>query len=114
MKLKANELRVGNIIYDKWNKIERRVNPVDIMNQANGDLYSAVEITGKRLTDFGFKKDIAFFYTKGDFTVRVLDGDNIRILIYWKDSLISTRNTKVHQLQNLYFALTGKELELNG
>jgi len=82
---------------------------------------SPIFITEQWLIDFGFKNihdegDIKFYHKQGVCYNVVLDHDDIRLdmvsgkdensVIFWNDS----RFSYVHQLQNLYFALTGQEL----
>lgn len=114
--MKANELRIGNFV----NKITTSdndtdltiVNAEDIFNvSADIDFYGPILLTEKWLLKFGL----------------VEIGNNFS---FWQNSIYSIEKTKnkwqilyqsndimltikyVHQLQNLYYALTGEELEL--
>ena len=57
---------------------------------------------------FGFVKNRARNYELGDFNIRI--SDNTAIIIYGFAPLAAFEKMSVHQLQNLYFAITGKEL----
>lgn len=112
--MKAKNLRVGNLV--KTNELACNETKGSILKVAgvgldvdftNGTTQNYIGIEGIKLThkllkQFGFVKQQCFFYCEGvciedDFT---LEGFGKVPLRY------------VHQLQNLFFALTGTELEL--
>ena len=113
--MKASELRIGNLIswissgdLEKVIKIEfKYVNDV-----SESDL-NPIELTPEYLLKFGFKKGCkysndGYTFPCGDFffydnLFDVLEGCGGRCI-----SIVKS----VHSLQNLYFALTGKELKL--
>ena len=119
--MKATELRIGNWV--KWNYEERsdgNAYPVefgyeldDIKNNPN--IVKPIPLTEEWLVKFGFE------YKDGYLTLELgyFSGSNF---IYWigdvlnlfcKSGMMLTNNIKyVHQLQNLYFALTGEELKI--
>jgi len=71
------------------------------------DFISAVPLTEEWLIKFGFVKfkgDESDFF-KGDFEI------SLQSYSFWMGSLLPTIKY-VHQLQNLYFALTNTELEI--
>jgi hypothetical protein len=115
--MKATEFRIGNIVYVKGK--------VDELNGiADNDYYSTgyghgvwdddiepIPLTEEWLLKFGFLLDLhhhrRLTYSLNRITTYMQDG------IFWIDLTHDTLEIKhVHQLQNLYFALTGKELEL--
>lgn len=122
--IKANELRVGNWVYDNGKGVfdrtmgNRRVSHELIYSLACGNTgyIQPITITPEILETIGFKThpavpvwqlmlpdyngDIMFFGTECKF---VTDGE--------KTTLPHIKY--LHQLQNLYFALTGEELEIN-
>lgn len=125
--MKASELRIGNIIhrnvYDidpDGNKVydpdgnEEEVVDLDtltaIITHKSND-YFLIPLTEEWLLKFGFKKysNRAQYYHnekfKYSFIHKTLAANFGRIKIELK---------YVHQLQNLYFALTGNELTLTG
>jgi len=122
--MEARELRIGNWYKgDMFGGGEYQITPEDIQNlhdDPQDDFYQPIPITEERLVRFGFEKQ---------YDDHVYDKDNFRIeLIWWADddpewklkrhdgvsfSRHSAIKTKyVHQLQNLYFALTGEELTI--
>lgn len=117
--MKSNELRIGNLIL--WKGIE--VKKVDANIIARADLdpegfnmnYKPIPLKDNWLLKFGFEHihDDLF---KLHITESVLLIVNLNILS--KDIAICINNQRfyiakkyVHQLQNLYFSLTGKELK---
>lgn len=111
--MKASELRIGNIVFSKISGglITIQYIPIDI----DMDNYGAVKLTEERLLKFGFENSY-----RSDFTITMQHVTNdkfgIKINVSTGMSLvylgIPIRVEYVHQLQNLYFALCGEELEL--
>ena len=119
--MKANELRIGNWV--RWNyeeSSEGNVYPVeygyeldDIKNNPN--IVKPIPLTEEWLVNHGegidFEGDymfvwrgIVWYYRMSDFSVR---------RDYKQKNKINWVEIKyVHQLQNLYFALTGEELTI--
>ena len=137
--MKANELRIGNLI--KWistGSIEKVMDIVtydkneDNVNNVNISDCTAIQLTEEWLIMFGFEE----WKTEGEFKHKfiVSEDDIYELYIYtacdndWVIQLynIYDVNNKddhtyialpitckyVHQLQNLYFALTGEELTI--
>ena len=118
--LKNNDFRIGNFTYGIEQKPQaiRRVTSINEDNVyliridgLHGDLgytydnINPIKLTEEWLVNFGFKKDkIDSTYYKGDFEVFLTE------YFKYKDSHLRKINY-VHQLQNLYFALTGNELQ---
>jgi hypothetical protein len=114
--INANELRIGNNVFSPlWdNDIV-----VDFDNIIFHEDFTPIKITGELLVSLGFKK------YNDNYSLQTLHGLNTE-----KPSRIVIRKTSVgnwvvispanrtiylkslHQLQNLYFALTGYELQL--
>ena len=113
--MKANELRIGNLV----NKITTRdndadltiVNAEDIFNvSADIDFYEPILLTEYWLYTFGFKKtEHKYYYFISLFECYFNKELDVLINGYKSSLFISIKY--VHQLQNLYFALTGEELE---
>lgn len=111
--MKANELRIGNWV--KSNKsgnefqfTSYHFNDLDVVLTSNPPkpLIEPISLTEEWLIKLGFKTNDKCWYFKGNFRYNA-------IVKYWQwygvniqDSLIK----HVHQLQNLYFVLTGEEL----
>jgi hypothetical protein len=126
--LRASELRIGNLIeylcYDELAtpKEEWVENYVDIddlkwLNENPDDnFYRPMKLTEDILKRFGFeKKSGEIGYSKGKLSIylgdTILSGANGRT--YFNNWAILEKSPDyAHQLQNLYFALTGEELTL--
>jgi hypothetical protein len=110
MSIRENELRVGvYILYcEKVFQVD-----AECINMHWGDdlddAYRPIPITEEWLLKFGFDK-IGKTYYKNDF--RYEFGNINRAILGKEDScmLLVTHIENVHQLQNLYFGLTNKEL----
>jgi len=114
--IQAKDLRVGNIIHNML------VNEIQTIEEIYRESFNAsgcfttigyckpIELTEEWLIKFGFKEYIRSngkTYDLKDFWE--IDYENGKYFI----SEIEVMDIKyVHQLQNLYFALTGKELEI--
>ena len=122
--MKANELRIGNIIrYKGQPKIVRWVKDDSIgirKKNLQPITISINEIENITLTE-GLLLKCGFTREKHGFTIQI--GNNLDFVIdleneltgyglNWKDSACYQFKyiNQVHQLQNLYFSLTGEEL----
>jgi len=110
--MKASELRLGNLIYDipeRGGKIIS-VNKVWIDDDGESlyfDLCNPIPLTEEWLLKFGFEKKDSIFSKTLLFGILQKNG------IFFCEIMEGGVNVKcVHQLQNLYFALTGEELEI--
>jgi hypothetical protein len=131
--MKANELRIGNYInneqrtelvraVDNW-RIQCHLltdKKQETLYEVSIHLIKPIPLTEQWLIDFGFKKDEdlgdIIYYQKEKYGV-CLDHDELVFYatrfknevynIIYDDDIFQS----VHQLQNLYFALTGKELK---
>jgi hypothetical protein len=127
----ATELRIGNLVYDKWANVAKiesigmhenvRISTKDYEFESNKiyDLFS-INLTEYWLLKFGFTQMYKADNKNG---YGLFLGENIHPFIaieLYHDGFIAINNgsrrieyiKSVHQLQNLYFALTGKELEV--
>ncbi len=131
--MKAEELRIGNFVYmdimTEEVKIEKRVYAVnylmirDAIEYGDGWTGSPIPLTPEWLTKFGFNskyKSVHMHWNLGPFDLEQksdVDDDNNFIpqenIWYFGYSGWVVDVVWVHQLQNLYFALTGKELTIN-
>jgi hypothetical protein len=125
--MKATELRIGNLVYDKWANVAKvesigmhenvRISTKDYEFESNKiyDLFS-INLTEEWLLKFGFKLDMVNFNWNaaigeneiGDFKLALRYSERIGWFFQSKCTVIKY----VHQLQNLYFALTCEELEV--
>jgi hypothetical protein len=127
--MRENELRINNIVIAddfecKIVEIKSNVRTyfepdnyiVTVLEKGTNKEYSGfigrltgVSITEKRLLDFGFKLENNSF-SKGDFHIEVSLSESGFDFNYYPLSLPTVKLDYIHQLQNLYFSLTGKEL----
>jgi hypothetical protein len=110
--MKASELRIGNW-FENTNGSYHKVTYHEIRYASihPDDSYKAIPLTEEWLVRFGFVsgKNSAYTYMWGFYIVFDNEG------IYFRHTDINRDLAKiqyVHQLQNLYFALTGEELIL--
>ena len=108
----ANELRIGNLILDEDSNIMYTVDLNFFHDLSSGgflmDDLIPIPITDEWLVKFGFNKS-----TENVF--KILHTDNnfgFSVKLYSSDAF-KEKIKSVHQLQNLYFALTGEELKIN-
>lgn len=132
--MKANELRVGNFVdfghvgMNGWQEFAVVVgcvqntiiiddNRLPNYTELGGDEMKPIPLTEEWLERFGF--------TETNRITRVLDSEEVELIFDLADrfvivdlgqgsqlSGIAVDCKYVHQLQNIYFTLTGKELEL--
>jgi len=109
--MKASELRIGNYVH-----MDMSIDDIEVVRLKIGDLASfAIEarelypipLTEEWLFLFGFEN------TRYGFVIMLNDG----YLRIWDNEITWCGNRMkeikyIHQLQNLYFALTGEELKL--
>jgi hypothetical protein len=121
--IKANELRVGNWVYDKRKRSNNTVDAYDfndVFLNDNIDLviefFNPIELTDEIVKKFGFDFRLLTKYI-GYYSPTV-NGRSIRIWEKGKDCFCYSPNDfeavnlmYVHQLQNLYFALMCEELQ---
>ena len=123
--MKANELRIGNLISDingnlclvKTIREDLIIAKYYSVGYCIGDeeQFNKVELTEELLLKFGFeeKSKSKNFYL-GSFRFHISKPANYDGFIFCDGyDVITDRIKYVHQLQNLYFALIGEELILN-
>jgi hypothetical protein len=130
--IKANELRLGNrlnlddldIDTGKWHERIIEVTYRDIHNLLHGhnmvkEAYNPIPLTEEILLKCGFdydeeEKDYCITNNLGHkYGVHISNKNCALILYSITDWQIASNFKYLHQLQNLYFALTGEELEVN-
>ena len=124
--MKATELRIGNWvrIKDVPTTNEWQVESIGNLQQVGGQLWSIEELEPIPLTEewlerFGFDKDEE--YDEGGLVDYrwTLMYRSLEFVSFWNSEELNGVNQPqtgvdveyVHQLQNLYFALTGQELQ---
>lgn len=135
--MEASELRIGNwVSVDTatggwW--VDHHITAWDFHKSAAGTLLceaaEPIPLTEKWLVDFGFKKfeptgSLALLYIKSihefDLKKLVIYFDRTYFTVAFADYYTGKEKTElfpmkykyIHQLQNLFFAITGKELEI--
>lgn len=121
--MKANELRLGNYVFTKSETIEQvsEINETLIsIKTRHGKtvggfditLFKPIPLTEEWLVKFGLKQvtyDKKRFYFLG---TDIYIFDESKIYFNADSSNLSVKLEHVHQLQNLYFTLTGEELTI--
>lgn len=118
--MEANELRIGNYVnIDSPEKTQKSIlkieNGVQIDNLIHV-LHSPIPLTDGLLLKAGFEYDeYQYLYELNTVIIHIQNG----ILTFRKHYLLNKEFEYeeieikyLHQLQNLYFALTGKEIEI--
>jgi hypothetical protein len=113
--MKATELRIGNYIFDICKRHNRVITKIDFMKldyKIEAGATQPILLTEEWLLKFGFDKKegkFGFEYHLNNFSLYT--SENKVVCFVFDDFLVKINS--VHQLQNLYFALTGLELEIN-
>lgn len=114
--MKANELRIGNFVSDRLGIVIIGTNG----RIEFADIYKPIPLTEEWLVKFGFVKTYYDFekgYIKFDKNISDYGCEGIKSNFWLVPNgdddwyRIPLNLLYVHQLQNLYFALTGEELE---
>lgn len=113
--MNARELRIGNYINIQGLNKPIPVSIIDTTETSEQTTCNPIEITEEWLLNFGFYKSAWDNYSS--FRKMIGDNDYAIVIDESGDCMVGDITIKsvkyVHQLQNLYYALTGKELKLN-
>lgn len=118
--MKPNELRIGNFVQTKTSEYSYKVKALgEIMVDLSGTsvIYEhcvPIPLTEEWLKTFGFS-DIGILKIRNEMIIDCVIDLNNKSSVFIDIAMrpIILEHIKyVHQLQNLYFALTGKELEI--
>jgi hypothetical protein len=124
MKVKAKELRIGNLIYFQAEPYVPEFSELEVFklskNRVNGkhqSCFKVIPLTGEWLEKFGFEKSGAV-YNLGysiEFSIKKWNGKDGTdwVIFQGHRNVFYKGEFYVHQLQNLYFCLTKTELTLN-
>ena len=124
--IKANELRIGNFVTaircDNSQIIDqvKQLHESYVVTKFDWGKVEPIPLTEEWLTKLGFKQTekIAQKIIRSVGRLGVLNVEKSKPfeikLSYWvdDDGILISKIKYVHQLQNLYFALTGEELEI--
>ena len=110
--MKANELRLGNYVLDRGRVIICECHHFSMLESYYKDDFKPIPLTEEWLLKFGFepKGTEPIMFTNGRYNYFPSSKyfGNTRN----NGGLIHSNVRHVHQLQNLYFALTGEELKI--
>ncbi len=127
--MKAHELRIGNLLLDRGDKV-LRLDYWDFMKPAQRMFVEGLEVhpltedleycqpillTEEWLLKFGFRfreDDSEVFYDDFDHCIVLRENIVKFYIVNTCETCYDVAIKYVHQLQNLYFALTGEELEI--
>lgn len=117
--MKANELRIGNFVQSLKEDGSLRMYYNVVKLQENGTInsgiinYLPIPIDEFWLIKFGFVKNLTgnWFILENKFTNISLNLDGVCDIGSNEEYTLPYKIQHVHQLQNLYFALTGEELK---
>lgn len=110
--MKANELRIDNYILKEGDVI--KVSASTLMTMQNKDFvnYSAIPLTEELLLKCGIGREKPSYecenYKLNSFHIK--SGDRFYYAVAGVLSVVEIKH--LHQLQNLYFAITGEELKI--
>jgi hypothetical protein len=126
--MKVQELRIGNLVsFDGVTLIVESIDlggyigltDIILFEQLDKDDLKPINLTEEWLIKFGFKYKEAGEYKKSGYFLEIINQDQdtfifannkLQVSIYTLSIFIDINIEYIHQLQNLYFALTGKEL----
>jgi len=119
--MKANELRIGNKVSFEGSIVTVNTisdEEVTFSDYASFDYpqiedISGIELTEEWLNKFSSDGHYIFLNDEKGGAIDFSDIDNIYLVNEWFENFPLNKIQYVHSLQNLYFALTGEELELN-
>lgn len=110
--IKASELRIGNYYLNPNNEVRQiTYHEIRLLVVAiESPNYSLIPLTEEWLAKFGFDNFMGKgkVYMKPFFNIEIWENNTFQ---YETQSGFCREIKHVHQLQNLYFALTGKELK---
>ena len=119
--MEANELRINNYVYpfDDIYLVTKKTILEDCIQVCFKDFENTNELHPIPLTEewflkFGFEKsDTYYTYWINEFKAFIIMSDSRREHYFLCDCDVDTNIQYVHELQNLYFALTKQELTIN-
>ena len=102
--MKANELRIGNYVYDTLGKVNKiDLEAITYIVKEPHNQVKPIPLTEEWLLKFDMELISKITYSPKEGLLRLSNGDT-------KGTLLIPHIKYVHQLQNIYFELTGKEL----
>lgn len=112
--MNAKELRIGNFVYRQSSKMivnRNDIYQIEVVTKQTQSKYDPIPLTEAWLLKFGFTLVNRANYITIDFDEWELGEFELEDFMY--RGSVEKELKYVHELQNLYFALTGEELILN-
>jgi hypothetical protein len=122
--MKSTELRIGNLLRDKVSKTELKVIELTENNiitkvidrskfpLKDGWGIEPIPLNEEWLLKFGFEEQVNDYYSKNEYKISFNDDLTKFYFLFFEIGDWYKELEHVHQLQNLYFALTNEELTL--
>lgn len=107
--MKATELRLGNYIRNMYGEVIK-VDLKVLKEVSKGELFGVIELTEEILIKCGFVSSGDYFVKDQVYIYNI--GFMVQEFVY-KYNYTSVSIDYLHELQNLYFSLTKKELEVS-
>jgi hypothetical protein len=108
--MKASELRIGNYVYFHGDVEEINIDHFNIFNIKKDGALLPIPLTEEWLLRFGFEKNGNNQFILMEGSVDILFNKDLNGWTCDGINFSINMTEHVHQLQNLYFALTGEEL----
>lgn len=110
--MKANELRIGNYtINENGGVVEMYSTRIRIFSDGTIN-YKPIPLTEEWLLKFGFEESENCYELEINGSISIFFAGYLGVMIDGVFSFLDKDQFYVHQLQNLYFALTNEELTL--
>jgi hypothetical protein len=112
--VKASELMIGNLLKSNLTDSYFKCTAEDILNiEKDNSVCDTIALTPEILDKCGFKKDYSGLVLPDKMSLSFSVTKEFGYLACWQDKCLHLPyNIKyLHQLQNLYYSLTGEELE---
>ena len=119
--MKKEELRIGNHISfkGKWDGIIEELRSGSVTIKDNDgvfpyDVFEGIALTEELLLRLGFEKDSGGYHLEDIYSLSISENKYREYLVCFNDRWLhgELKLTEVHQLQNMYYCFTGKELTL--
>ena len=118
--MKVTELRIGNLVYFEYQVVDINIGDFHIIEKES-KFFKPIPLTEEWLLKLGFELHSDYIEDRWFVIKTRKRGVTLEISLKLKRSMLMNDNVDfcdiwnikyVHQLQNLYFALTGKELTI--
>lgn len=121
--MNANELRIGSYVMHRDNMVvvteikQEHIKYKKVFNDGDWDYLSNIHpipLTEEMLLKCGFEHNYNAYYgpkNNKEFNLKIAEHDGVYQIAITAYFILEVKF--IHQLQNLYFVLTGKELEVN-